>query len=189
MESPTKKVGRLSKFSSSLGLGRKNTKPRDLDLRGLEPEVSGRLQEDCEAPIRTIHPIAEESFIASTTFGPIRTTRRRPRRESTAVSSPSSTTVWVTHNFGNVFPRYGHMVNVVAGKSDEVFLFGGKKNHQMLDDFYRIDPGTTESINKVHRLGMLEVIPLKGIGMGPRGLCMGASVFYGNKLYCIKAHL
>ena len=165
----------------------KNRSPSLADL------VSGNLREDCDPPTPSINRITGESLVYPTSAEPIQPRRsgiqRRSIRhptESTAVPS-TGPVAWIPHDLGNVFPRYGHMVNVVDGKSDEVYLFGGDKNDQMMDDFYRIDLGTSRGNYITNGIGMpARVIPLKGSGSLPRASCMGASVLHGNKLYCIQ---
>lgn len=159
-----------------------------VDLFDPEAEVSGKLQEDCNPLTASINRITEEGLLVYTTSEPIQPRRhihrKHPPTESTAVSS-TGPAAWIPHDLGNVFPRYGHMV--VAGKSDEVYLFGGDKSDQMMDDFYRIDPGISRCNFITNWLGMpARVIPLKGSGSVPHASCMGASVLHGNKLYCIQ---
>lgn len=99
-----------------------------------------------EAQNRSISPIATD--LVET---PVRQPSREPRpvhhrRFKTDTREVSSSTLvsWVPHKLGAVFPRYGHMVNIAGGKSDEFYLFGGIQGSQLLNDFYRIDPGTID---------------------------------------------
>lgn len=119
------------------------------------PLDSGRLRENAElepSTTRSINRIAEDVFIDSTIPESPRVsdryTRRRhnrPSRNEHRVVPSSPPISWVPHTLGNVLPRYGHMVNVAGGKSDEIYLFGGKQRDQIMGDFYRINTGTAET--------------------------------------------
>lgn len=176
-----------------LGFSFKNKKGRSASIADLfhsEAELSGKLREDCDPSTPSFNRLTGDGLLVYPASEPIQPRRgipiRHPPTESTAVSS-TGPVAWIPHDLGNVFHRYGHMVNVVDGKSDEVYLFGGDKNYQMMDDFYRIDLGTSSGNYITNWLGMpARVIPLKGSGSLPRASCMGASVLHGNKLYCIQ---
>ena len=164
-----------------------------------DPVDSGRLKEDSEPkPLstRSINRIAEENFIDSTALESPqlsdRHIRRRPiqpsRNEPRAAHYSSPTISWVPHNLGNVLPRYGHMVNVAGGKSDEIYLYGGKQYDRITDELHRVNPGIPAQNWRCSQIGTPEVIRLTGGGTVPCALWMGASVLSANKFYCIKAH-
>ena len=161
-----------------------------------DPVDSGRLKEDSEPlplPTRSINRIAEENSIDPTALGsPQLSDRhvcRRPIQHSrNEVPSSSPTISWVPHNLGNVLPRYGHMVNVAGGKSDEIYLFGGKQYDRITDELHRVNPGILAQNWRCSQVGTPEVIRLPGGGTVPCALWMGASVLSANKFYCIKAH-
>lgn len=168
--------------------------PDPADFGRLNPVDSGRLEQDNEPkplPTRSINRIAEENSIGSKALESpqLPDRRRRPIQHSRdEVPSSGPTISWVPHNLGNVLPRYGHMVNVAGGKSDEIYLFGGKQYDRITDELHRVNPGILAQNWRCSQVGTPEVIRLTGGGTVPCALWMGASVLSANKFYCIKAH-
>jgi hypothetical protein len=187
----------MNSLTRKLSLSFRKKKTDKLDyFSDPDPVDSGRLKEDSEPlplPTRSINRIAEEnSDIDSTALeSPQRSDRhirRRPIQHSrNDVPSSIPTISWVPHNLGNVLPRYGHMVNVAGGKSDEIYVFGGKQYDRIMDELHRVNPGILAQNWRCSQIGTPEVIRLTGGGSVPCALWMGASVLSGNKFYC-KAH-